>query len=110
MDSDSFPRFYIYRGFMKKAGPIPLHHLGIDKSVKKIDAALKWQRNGERYLFSGNQYWKFNPFKPSVMTGYPKLIRDHWKGIPDYLNTAVTDFDQITRFTKGEQYYTLNDR
>ena len=72
---------------------------------------MVWKRNNQCYLFSNNYFWRFNPTVPAIDTnGYPKLISKWWKGIPGYLSSIVTDFDQITRFTKGEQYYTLMDR
>ncbi len=96
---------------MHLGGPYPLTNLGFSKDIQKVDASLKWKRNGQYYVFSNDLYWRFNPKIPGVMkNGYPKKIKDHWRGVPDYLSTAVTDFDGITRFTKGEQYYTLIDR
>ncbi len=96
---------------MHIAGPLPLTDLGFSKDIEKIDASLKWKRNGVYYIFANELFWRFNPTKPGIVKeGYPKKIRDWWKGVPDYLSTAVTDFDNITRFTKGEQYYTLIDR
>ena len=107
----AFLRFWIYRGFTRIAGPLSLEDLGIDRSVRKIDATLKWKRNGQYYLFSGTQYWRFNPSKPRVVEeGYPKAITRFWHGIPSDLSEAITDFDGITRFAKADRYYTLIDR
>jgi len=107
----SGPNFWIYRGFSKSAGPLPLKLLGLDESVSQIDAALRWKRNGIYYLFSGIRYWRFNPLQLRVDKQiYPKYIRDHWLQIPEYLSAVVTDFDGVARFIKDDLFYTLIDR
>ena len=103
--------FYIYREFSHRAGPFPLTDLGFGPEVNKIDGAMVWKRNQKSYLFSNNYFWRFNLTRPGIeKNGYPKRISEWWKGVPGYLSSVITDFDGITRFTKGEQYYTLIDR
>ena len=85
--------------------------MGIDDSVIQIDAALRWNRNGQYYLFSGIQYWRFNPSKLAIdKQSYPKYIQDHWFGVPEYLSEAITDFEGITRFIRNDMVFNLNDK
>ena len=81
----------------------------------KLDAALRWVRNGKMYFFKGSQYWKFDDKlkttgQPGVSSGYPKLISDVWIGVPDNIDGAFTWTNNRTYFFKGNTYYRFDDR
>jgi hypothetical protein len=42
----------------QKAYTHNLEYLGLDRSVKKIDAIFTWGHNNQTYVFSGENYWK----------------------------------------------------
>jgi hypothetical protein len=46
-----------------------------------ISAATVWQ-NGKAYLFSGDQYYRYDIQNDRVDPGYPKSIAGNWPGVP----------------------------
>ena len=52
-----------------------------------IDTILT-MKNDETYVFKGENYWKLT--ETSVAPGYPRTIRDDWKGLPSNLDAAFT--------------------
>ena len=41
-----------------------------------VDAALVWSANGQLYLFSGSNYWKYDWAERKIVPGYPLAIAD----------------------------------
>ncbi|KAM4662078.1 stromelysin-2-like [Discoglossus pictus] len=84
-----------------------------------IDASVRMQNpNGEQdgkiFFFKGNQYWKYN--KDQMETGYPKLIKAGFPGIPNNLDAAFTQpaitarggtiiRQERTFFIKGKKFF-----
>jgi hemopexin len=56
-----------------------------------VDAALFSKSNNRIYFFKGTEYIRVNPAAGWVVeAGYPKLIVDHWPGIPNsYIDPSV---------------------
>lgn len=45
----------------------PLHKIGMDESVKKIDAVFRLPANNKIYIISGGNYWRFDEDKIRVI-------------------------------------------
>ncbi|MEO5681795.1 MAG: hemopexin repeat-containing protein [Chitinophagaceae bacterium] len=54
-----------------------------------IDAALMNEGNGKIYLFKKGQYVRFSSVAAGVDSGYPKPIKDNWKGVPDSYHEGI---------------------
>ena len=55
----------------------------------KVDAAINYG-NGKAYLFSGNEYCRFDLATFLVDPGYPRKTSEYWNGINyDYLSAAT---------------------
>jgi Hemopexin/Matrixin len=83
-----------------------LAHIGIDHHFKQIDAIFKWHFNKLTYVFSGDQYWKFNGDR--VDEHYPKNILRAWRDVYD-IDTAFSQ-DEKLYFFKGKSFYEFNHR
>uniref|UniRef100_A0A8C5WLA6 Peptidase metallopeptidase domain-containing protein n=1 Tax=Leptobrachium leishanense TaxID=445787 RepID=A0A8C5WLA6_9ANUR len=58
-----------------------------------LDAAIRMQnpngdQNGKIFFFKGSNYWKYDDDK--IESGYPKLIKDGFPGVPNNLDAAFT--------------------
>lgn len=67
--------------------PRPLTDLGIDKSVKNIDAAFVWGYNSKTYFFNGDMYWRFDEKSGQVDKDYPRRT-NIWRQIPRKIDAA----------------------
>jgi matrix metalloproteinase-14 (membrane-inserted) len=43
-----------------------------------------------------------------VESGYPKLIKEYWQGVPNDLDTVFYSSNHQTYFFKGNNYYRFN--
>lgn len=48
----------------------------------RIDSCVVWP-NGKAYLFSGDEYVRYDIASDRQDPGYPARISDNWKGLPD---------------------------
>lgn len=48
----------------------------------------KWGYNGLIYIFSGEQYWRFDERTNRVELDYPRGMKI-WKGVPTHLDAAT---------------------
>lgn len=68
-------------------------------------------RDNKLYLFKGRHYWRWNIETDKMDSGYPKLIRAGWPGLPDTLDAAAyagksaSGRDNKLYFFKGSQYW-----
>lgn len=95
----------------KKSGSIYELFNGLKESeVPKIDGAFVWSPNGRTYLFSGENYYRFNEQRGKVDIGYPRKISDAWKNVPSDIDSVVEWNNGVTYFFKGEEYYRLSNK
>lgn len=73
--------------------------------VPVIDAAFSWG-DSHGYFFVGDQYYRYNIDKDEVDDGYPKKIKDHWKGVPfDRIDAAFyAEGKGKVYFFRGDEY------
>ncbi|XP_057296926.1 matrix metalloproteinase-24-like [Hydractinia symbiolongicarpus] len=111
--------YYLFHKFRYISGPHSIHrrtnkeplNLRFPNSVKKIDAALIWQRNKRIYFFSGPYYWRYNNKNNRLDSGYPKRISRAWRGLPEKIDAAYSSSDgKHTFFVSGKHYYLFNDK
>lgn len=70
--------------------------------------AAHMHTNGKIYFFSDGQYWRYDLAKGTADAGYPKRIRDHWRGAPDRIDAAVQgkgDRAHKIYFFSGAEYW-----
>lgn len=52
-------QYYVLNGSRVQFGyPKPLTHLGLPRSLRRIDGAMVWGHNGQTYFYSGDLYWR----------------------------------------------------
>lgn len=85
-----------------------LTELGIDKDIKKIDAAFIWAYNQQTYLVSGDIYWKLNNSKDYIEYDYPRDM-SIWKNVPLPVDSAFQHWDGRTYFLQGDKYWEFYD-
>lgn len=88
--------------------PRPISDFGIPSSVTKVDAAFVWTKNYKTYLFSGNQFWRYDDVFQRMDEGYPKNI-SRWHGIPKDLDAVATFPNGQTLFVKNNSYWVYNN-
>lgn len=73
-------------------------------TFNRIDAALQFEA-GSVYLFSGNQYVRFNVEKNKADEGYPALINERWVGVNfSKIDAAIYWGDGKVYFFREDQY------
>lgn len=100
--SSAFPvssidsQYWIYDGERRVSGPTPVVELGLPPSP--VQAALVWGAEKNKiYIFSGGNYWRFNPHRRHVDNIYPRAMAD-WRGVPPEIDAAFQDeFGQCSR-------------
>jgi len=75
-------------------GTRPLTDFGLGDNITSLDAAFVWGKNKKTYLFSGDQYWRYDEYYRRLDSGYPRHIRN-WRGVP-------SDIDAVITWTDGE--------
>jgi len=85
------------------SGPVSISQWpGIPES---LDAGVSvYSSGGATYFFKGNQYWKYIDSSDALAEGYPRLISENWKGIPNDVDGAFESFGDIY-FFKQDKYY-----
>lgn len=89
-------QYWIYDGERRVSGPAPIMELGLPASP--VQAALVWGAEKNKiYIFSGGNYWRFNPHRRQVDNIYPRAMAD-WRGVPQQIDAAFQDeFGQCSR-------------
>lgn len=84
--------------------------LKLDASLANMDAAFQWARNEKVYFFKGTQYWRYDLSRMAIDIGYPRAIKDGWKGaIQENIDAAVQWKNKKSYFFKGLEYIAIND-
>ncbi len=87
-------------------------HLGWEAFMARIDASVYRGDNNKTYLFSREWYARFSTVGGEMDEGYPKLIRNHWHGLPSSFHRDLDaalwrESNQKTYLFKGNQYVRL---
>ncbi|KAJ8343326.1 hypothetical protein SKAU_G00306550 [Synaphobranchus kaupii] len=102
---------WIYSASTLESGyPKRISSMGLPDDLDHIDAALSFSKSQKTYLFSGDNFWRYNEVKKKMDAGFPKLIADAWNGIPDDLDASLSlDENGYSYFFKGVHYLKLDD-
>nr|XP_009685670.1 PREDICTED: stromelysin-3 [Struthio camelus australis] len=96
-------RYWIYEGERRVSGPTPIAELGLPASP--VQAALVWGAEKNKiYIFSGGNYWRFNPHTRQVDNIYPRTMAD-WRGVPQETDAAFQDEFGFAYFLRGQDYW-----
>lgn len=96
-------KVFIFSSSKKLETSMHFNQLGIGSNVKKIDAIFKWSYNKRIYIFSGNEYWRFNENTNIVEKNFPRAIDKSFYDVYD-IQTAI-DIDNQLYFFKNEYFY-----
>ena len=99
-------RYFRYHGHRLVEGPAQIEEYGLPSDLRDMDAAVSFS-DGRTYFFKKDKYWKYDERKKAIVEGYPKLIKDFWRGIPDNIDAALQTPEGDVYFFKGLQYYKL---
>lgn len=92
----------------------PIADLGLPSSLTKVDSIFVWGYDKRIYLFSGQQFWRFEVAKSGsplrVEQGYPKDSHSVWKGVSFPIDAVVTQRNDITYFFKDDDYWEFDDK
>jgi len=81
------------------------------KVPANIDAVFSYGYNGKTYFFKGDMVYLYDVKRQKIAAGYPKYIKNEFKGIPDNLDAVFTwGNDGKTYFIKGKFYYRYDDK
>lgn len=69
---------------------------------------FRWS-NGYIYIFSTDNYYRYDESTRELHPDYPRPISSNWKGVPNDIDGAFRYAHGITYFFKGTQYYKYND-
>jgi len=67
-----------------------------------IDSIITTE-DGSTYTFKGEQYWKLTD--DSIAPGYPKNVKQFWKGLPGHIDASFTWTNGKSYFFKGNKYW-----
>ncbi|XP_030141276.4 stromelysin-3 [Taeniopygia guttata] len=96
-------QYWIYDGERRVSGPTPIVELGLPASP--VQAALVWGAEKNKiYIFSGGNYWRFNPQRRQVDNIYPRAMAD-WRGVPPEIDAAFQDEFGFAYFLRGRDYW-----
>ncbi|XP_018863935.1 stromelysin-3 [Parus major] len=96
-------QYWIYDGERRVSGPTPVVELGLPASP--VQAALVWGAEKNKiYIFSGGNYWRFNPQRRQVDNIYPRAMAD-WRGVPPEIDAAFQDELGFAYFLRGRDYW-----
>ncbi|KAI6076304.1 Stromelysin-3 [Aix galericulata] len=96
-------QYWIYDGERRVSGPTPIVELGLPASP--VQAALVWGAEKNKiYIFSGGNYWRFNPHTRQVDNIYPRTMAD-WRGVPQEIDAAFQDEFGFAYFLRGRDYW-----
>ncbi|GJQ71260.1 hypothetical protein Trydic_g10999 [Trypoxylus dichotomus] len=103
------PEVWVYDGYeFIENSPRPLSAYGLPHSLDKIDAVHIWDKNGKTYLYKGDYFWRYNETSKAMDPGYP-MDMSRWRGVPSYLDAAITWKDGVTYFFKGKEFWKFDN-
>lgn len=95
----------MYHGTRRVEGPADMEEYGLPAELRDMDAAIAFPGNGQTYFFKQDKYWKYDQENRKIVPGYPKLIKQHWQGVPNNIDAALQTPEGETYFFKGQNYY-----
>ena len=107
-------RYYMYdrvvegrKGHLVEEGSIFEKYKGLRSDITKVDAAFVWLRNGRTYIFTGDDYYRYDERRERVDYQYPKKISSAWRGFPNDVDSVFVWKNDVTYFFKGEEYVAI---
>lgn len=97
-------RSWEYKGDRLIRGKIDVKRRGFTSEMHDVDAVFYWSKAKKVYIFKGEIYWRYDPWRRTIDIGYPKRIQDSWVGIPGNIN-SVFEWNGNVFFFKGQKYY-----
>lgn len=102
-------KFWIYDGtHFSSRSPEPLTHLGLPEYVQELNAVQNWKRNKKTYFYAMDRFWRYNETSQTMDPGYPQHMQA-WRGVPSYLDAAITWKDGYTYFFRGGLFWKFNN-
>ena len=80
---------------------------------KNFISAIHWRKEAFTFLFHGNNFWKIDEFdyvskRTSQLTQVGRINESIWHGLPDKLDAAFIDDQDITHFIKQRKTWQFN--
>ncbi|XP_056309677.1 matrix metalloproteinase-25 [Danio aesculapii] len=105
-------QYWVFRNTMALPGyPRQLSDWGLCTAAghfaESVEAVFVWPHNGKTYVFSGEQYWRFDEAgaERKMEEGYPKPAAI-W-GMPSHPDDIIAFLDGETYFFKDSNYWIL---
>ncbi|XP_016520804.1 matrix metalloproteinase-9-like [Poecilia formosa] len=98
-------RFWVYTG-SSVLGPHSIEKLGLPPSVQKVEGAL-YRGKSKVFLFSGENFWRFNLKTQMIDKGYPKYTEASFGGVPNDAHDVFQHKGNIY-FCRDLFYWRLN--
>ncbi|CAI2737334.1 unnamed protein product [Dicrocoelium dendriticum] len=93
---------------------LPLSYLGLPETLRRIDTAFTWGRDGRIYLFSDRRYWKLEewmgPFGCVSLPTSGNNTGEMWRSLPYPIGPALTLPDGKTIFFHGVYYLVFDNQ
>ncbi|XP_062859517.1 matrix metalloproteinase-25 [Trichomycterus rosablanca] len=109
-------QFWVFKDTKAMPGyPRPLSNWGMrtldGRLVDRVEAAFVWAHNGQTYLFSGGEFWRFSERPgtrvPQPDADYPRKA-SLWKGVPGHPDDIISwGKAGDTYFFKDNSYWAL---
>ncbi|XP_010865467.2 matrix metalloproteinase-17 [Esox lucius] len=83
-------------------------HTPEGRAPERVEAVFVWAHNGQTYVFSGGQYWRFDETgqERKQESGYPKRA-SLWSGVPSDPDDIISLRNGDTYFFKETSYWVL---
>ena len=82
-------------------GSIFIKYKGLKHNVKFIDAAFLWYLNGKTYIFTGEEYYRYDDYTQLMDLSYPREIKKHLIGAPANIDSAFVWKNHALYIFKG---------
>ncbi|XP_071946545.1 collagenase 3-like [Antedon mediterranea] len=105
--------YYIYDANNYIGGPLSISSLTRPDEPSlpnNIDAVLTYYEFRTTYFFKGDLVWQYDEERKAIAPGFPTIIGDRFKGVPNHLTAAYRYNDGNVYFLKGKVYYRYNER
>ncbi|XP_075402638.1 stromelysin-2-like [Tenrec ecaudatus] len=98
-------KFWATRGNKIQVGyPRSIRSLGFPPTVKKIDAAMSYQKEKKTYFFVEDKYWRFDENRQIMEQGFPRLIAKDFPGVEPKIDAVLEAFGFFYFFSGSSQF------